>query len=63
MWDWEHPDVIRILEKAAERLKFFVLKDNLQIIEQNYDAHKTALLSLIRESKVLNRHGKARYVM
>jgi hypothetical protein len=36
MWDWEHPDMIKVLEKLAEKLKSHVLKDNLPIIGQKY---------------------------
>jgi hypothetical protein len=31
-WDWENPDVIRVLEKLAEKLKSLILKDNLPIV-------------------------------
>jgi hypothetical protein len=62
-WDWENPDVIRVLEKLAEKLKSLILKDNLPIVGQKYDAQKTPLYPLLRESKITNRHGIPRYAM
>jgi hypothetical protein len=61
IWDWEHPDVIKILEKLAEKLMSLVVKDNLPIIGQKFEAQKTALLPLRerqRESKILNNYGQ-----
>jgi hypothetical protein len=62
-WDWEFQDVIRVLEKLAEKLKSLILKENLPIIGQKYDAQKTPLYPLPRESKILNRYKVPRYSM
>jgi hypothetical protein len=62
-WDWENPDVLRVLEKLAEKLKQLVLKDNLPIIGQKYVVQKTPLYPLLRETKITNRLGIPRYAM
>jgi hypothetical protein len=55
--------VIRVLEKLAEKLKSLILKDNLPIIGQKYDAQKIPVYPLLRERKIMNRYKVPRYTM
>lgn len=53
---WEHSDVIRVLEKLAQRLNILVLKKNIPIIRKKYYDQKNPIWPLFRENKVINKH-------